>query len=100
MSNDRPEMLIPASKFPKVDLTAAGQVVGRAMRGMHLRPWTTWRHVATDSLYTIIGVATCSTNGDREGTERSVVYLSHEKQILHYREISEFLDGRFEKAGQ
>ena len=60
-------------------------------------PWSTWRHLKTGSTYTVLGIAECSTNGPREGTEVSVIYLSHERQILHYREISEFLDGRFEE---
>ncbi len=54
-----------------------------------------WRHVKTDSLYHVIGVAHCSTNGDRENTEMSVVYFSLDYQTLRYREVSEFLDGRF-----
>jgi hypothetical protein len=45
--------------------------------------------------YTVLGVATCSTNGDRENVERSVIYFGHKYQQLRYREVSEFLDGRF-----
>lgn len=55
------------------------------------RPLTLWRHVKTDSLYVVLGVARCSTNGDREGVERSVVYWSLTHQHLCYREASEFL---------
>lgn len=54
-----------------------------------------WRHVATDSLYHVIGLARCSTNGERDGKEDSVIYFSMDYQSLRYREVSEFLDGRF-----
>jgi hypothetical protein len=53
-----------------------------------------WRHVATGGLYHVLGVARCSTNGEREG-EESVVYFSLDYQALRYRLASEFLDGRF-----
>ncbi len=55
-----------------------------------------WRHVKTDGLYVMLGVARCSTNGEREGKEESVVYYSLTHQHLYYREIGEFLDGRFQ----
>lgn len=58
-------------------------------------PYDTWKHVKTSSLYTVLGIALCSTNGKREHKERSVVYISHERQALRYRKVSEFLDGRF-----
>lgn len=54
-----------------------------------------WRHVATGGLYHVMGIARCSTNGEREGCEWSVVYFSIAYQRLNYREVSEFLDGRF-----
>lgn len=60
-----------------------------------LTPFSTWTHVKSDSRYTIIGTAICSTNGEREHTEESVVYVSHGYEGLRYREINEFLDGRF-----
>lgn len=60
-----------------------------------LKPFSTWKHLGTNSYYTVIGIALCSTNGDREYKEQSVVYISHTHQHLCYREISEFLDGRF-----
>jgi hypothetical protein len=63
-----------------------------------LTPLSTWRHVATDSTYTVLGVAACSTNG-RDG-ETSVVYCSHTYQGLRYREVGEFLDGRFEPVAK
>lgn len=53
-------------------------------------PLSTWRHIATDSTYTALGIAQCSTNGKE--MERSVVYVSHT-----YGAVSEFLDGRFER---
>ncbi len=59
-----------------------------------IEPYTTWRHLKTNSTYTVLGIAACSTNG-RE-LERAVVYISHTNQILHYRHLSEFMDGRFE----
>ena len=60
-----------------------------------LRDNPVWRHVASDSLYHVLGVAKCSTNGERDGKEQSVVYFSMGYQSLRYREVSEFLDGRF-----
>lgn len=59
------------------------------------KPMTLWRHVKTDSLYLVLGVAVCSTNGERDKVERSVVYWSMTYKALRYREVSEFLDGRF-----
>jgi hypothetical protein len=60
-----------------------------------LIPYSTWFHPKTGGTYTVLGVATCSTNGDRENVERSVIYFGHKYQQLRYREVSEFLDGRF-----
>lgn len=63
-------------------------------------PWpvmTPWVHPKTGGLYLVLGVATCSTNGDREDVERSVVYWSFAHRSLRYRELSEFMDGRFEE---
>ena len=60
-----------------------------------LVPYSTWVHTKTETLYWVLGIATCSTNGDREGKERSVVYVSCAYQKLRYREVGEFLDGRF-----
>lgn len=57
---------------------------------------STWRHVKTDSTYTVLGIATNSTNGERENVEQLVIYVSHTHQSLRVREINEFLDGRFE----
>lgn len=56
-------------------------------------PYSTWRHVKTGSTYTVLGVASCSTNDRRP--EESVVYVSHDYQGLRYRELTEFMDGRF-----
>lgn len=64
----------------------------------HLTPFSRWVHRKTGSLYTVLGVAVCSTNGLREYTEKSVFYWSDTYRALRYREISEFLDGRFEIA--
>lgn len=61
-----------------------------------LIPFSTWKHVVTGSFYTVFGIASCSTNGPREGVEESVVYVSHTYDGLLYRELSEFTDGRFE----
>jgi len=57
-------------------------------------PYSVWKH-RKGGLYVVIGVATCSTNGDRDGVEKSVVYHSVHYDKLRYRELSEFLDGRF-----
>jgi hypothetical protein len=59
-----------------------------------LRPLSTWRHARTGSTYTVLGVSESSTNGE-EG-KRVVVYVSHTYQQLRHRDLSEFLDGRFE----
>lgn len=56
-------------------------------------PFSTWRHVKTGSTYTVLCVALCSTN-DRP-PEESVVYISHDYQEPRYRELKEFMDGRF-----
>lgn len=61
-----------------------------------LTPYSVWRHVASDSLYVFIGVGMCSTNGERDHVEESVIYVSITHQHLCYREIGQFLDGRFE----
>ncbi len=54
-----------------------------------------WRHPKTGGLFFVLDVATCSTNGDRENVERSVVYWSFARRAWRYRELSEFMDGRF-----
>lgn len=61
-------------------------------------PFSTWYHPKTDSTYTVIGIAECSTNGS-EG-QRVVVYLSHSRQVLKYRDYREFTDGRFVPGGR
>lgn len=60
-----------------------------------LKAHPVWRHVATDSLYHVLGVSRCSTNGERDGKEECVVYFSMDYQALRHREVGEFLDGRF-----
>ncbi len=60
-----------------------------------LKDYPVWRHVASGSLYHVLGVAVCSTNGERENEEESVIYFSLNYQSLRYREVGEFLDGRF-----
>ena len=62
-----------------------------------LTGFSLYRHPKTNSLYFVIGVGICSTNGERENKERSVFYWSFGRRQLRYREISEFLDGRFER---
>jgi len=65
------------------------------MYGKHLlTPLSEWRHTKGGT-YIVIGLARCSTNGERAGVEESVVYWSKEYQALRYREVTEFLDGRF-----
>lgn len=63
---------------------------GRADEGP--RPWGTWRNIKGSSLYTVVGVSVCSTNGPREGVERVVVYISHTYQKLRHRDLAEFLE--------
>lgn len=54
---------------------------------------STWRHVKTGSTYTVLGVALCSTNN--HPPEESVIYISHDYQEMRYRDLKEFIDGRF-----
>jgi hypothetical protein len=68
---------------------------GQAMSEQHPKPHTTWRHLKTDSLYVVLGVALCSTNGALAQGEKAVVYYSVDRQRLHYRALTEFMDGRF-----
>lgn len=59
-------------------------------------PYSTWRNRKSGDLYTLIGLARCGTNGEREG-DRDVVYLSILYQRLCYREPYEFLQ-KFERV--
>jgi hypothetical protein len=61
-----------------------------------LQPYSTWRNLKGGSLYTVLGISTCSTNGPREGKEQVVVYISHTYQRLRHRDVSEFLT-KFER---
>jgi hypothetical protein len=60
-----------------------------------LKIMSRWKHIATGSFYTVLGIGTCSTNGEREHKEESVIYWSDTHQHWCYREVDEFLDGRF-----
>jgi hypothetical protein len=62
-----------------------------------LKPLSLWNH-GGGGLYVVLGLAECSTNGPRAGRERSVVYWSDTYRALRYREVGEFLDGRFTPA--
>lgn len=57
-----------------------------------------WKHLKTDSLYLVLGEATCSTNGALEEGQPAVVYYSLTYQRWFYRKASEFYDGRFVKV--
>ena len=57
-----------------------------------------WRHVKTDSLYLVLGEATCSTNGVWDAGKPAVVYYSLTYQRWFYRRAEEFYDGRFVKV--
>lgn len=57
-------------------------------------PYSTWLHRG-GSTYTVLGVSQCSTNGNE--SERAVIYVSHTYGVLHHREVSEFMDGRFKQ---
>ncbi len=54
-----------------------------------------WKHPKTGGYYKVLFVAICSTN--ITNGQRSVVYhnVNPLKPEVYYREISEFLDGRF-----
>jgi hypothetical protein len=58
------------------------------------KSWTIWKHLKTGGTYTVIGVATCSTNG-RQNDEKGVVYQNHTEGRIFYRKLEEFMDGRF-----
>ncbi len=63
-------------------------------------PFTIWKHVRTNSLYVVLGIAYDSTNRENEPeNERYVVYVSQTTGLMRVREISEFLDGRFAPMG-
>jgi len=65
------------------------------MYGKHLlTPLSEWRHTKGGT-YIVFGLALCSTNGEREHKEESVVYWSKHHRALRYRLVAEFLDGRF-----
>lgn len=53
-----------------------------------------WRHIKTNNIYTVLGISTCSTNGEQNG-KQSVVYMNSEGEMFN-RDMVEFLDGRFE----
>jgi hypothetical protein len=57
--------------------------------------YSVWMHNKTRSLYVVLGIALCSTNGPDEHKRRDVVYFSLTHGGLRTREASEFLDGRF-----
>lgn len=84
--------LIPLYTFPSGDVTVEWK---EGYPEKMLQDFPVWRHVKTGSLYHVLGVARCSTNGEREGKENSVIYFSMTHQGLRYRDINEFLDGRF-----
>jgi hypothetical protein len=59
-----------------------------------LVPGSVWVH-RKGGIYVVLGISTCSTNGEDEGKE-VVVYWSCTYQGLRHRAIAEFLDGRFQ----
>ncbi len=62
-----------------------------------LLPWTGWHHPKTGNFYTVVGIAINSTNGEING-QLGVVYSCQRTGELYYRELNEFLDGRFIKV--
>jgi len=56
-----------------------------------LKPFSTWHHPRTNSTYTVLGLACCSTNGPDEG-KYAVVYISHTHGKLKYRDVDQFLE--------
>jgi hypothetical protein len=79
-----------------LDVLLLYEETGMAWTEEQLQPLSEWRHVATGSEYIVLAVGQCSTNGPRENIERSVIYWSKTYRGYRYREVSEFLDGRFE----
>ncbi len=61
-----------------------------------LTPYSTWKHVKTNSTYTVLGISLQGTNGPGEHEAECVIYVSHTHGHLAHRDISEFLDGRFQ----
>jgi hypothetical protein len=60
-----------------------------------LTPGSLWRH-GKGGMYVVLGISTCSTNGERDGKEEVVVYWSFKYESLRHRDVTEFLDGRFQ----
>lgn len=58
-----------------------------------LNKYHIWKHLKTNNLYYVLGIAICATNGEHNG-DLSVVYGSDHGWF--YRKMEEFLDGRFE----
>ncbi len=50
-----------------------------------------WTHFKGGT-YVVLGTAVCRTNGERDGKEVSVVYVSVDTGNVGYREIGEFLE--------
>lgn len=65
-------------------------VTTRAGTYEDLVPYSTWMNIKGSTLYTVLGISECSTNG-KEG-RLSVVYVSHMYQGLRDRELQEFLE--------
>lgn len=59
-------------------------------------PYSTWKHLKTNSTYTVLGISTDSTNDAPDPDEKYVVYISHTNWTIKHRKLSEFVDGRFE----
>jgi hypothetical protein len=85
-----------ADVAPKIDHKGERTMnEARSRSETELTPYSLWRHAATGGLYVVLGVGLCGTNGTGEHREKSVIYWSPQHRHWCYREVSEFLDGRF-----
>lgn len=83
-------------EIPEVPEVPEGLSPVQAYPESMLKPLSEWHHIATNSYHLVIGIGRCSTNGPNVNKERCVIYWSETLRELRYREINEFLDGRFE----
>lgn len=60
---------------------------------LKLKEVRVWKHKKSGHLYWVVGISTCSTNGEQNG-KKSVVYQNGYGEMFN-RELDEFLDGRF-----
>lgn len=90
-TTEPPEVKPPKVEQPLPELSSEG-IINTIPRSM-LVPLSVWFHLKTKSLYVVLGVADCSNAEEDEG--QAVVYYNTVRRRLRYRDVNEFLDGRF-----